>query len=63
MAEITLNIIHSLRKENEALRRELRELCTERDAAIEKAVAMMHELTYVCEQAQRKGLVSIKCES
>ena len=63
MAETTLNIIHTLRKENEELRRELRERCIERDAALEKAVSMMHELTYASELVNRKGLVAVKCES
>lgn len=42
MADIMLNIIHELRKENAALRRELCEVITERDEWREKAVALCH---------------------
>jgi len=61
MSEITLNMIRNLQTENAEIRRELRELSIERNEWKEKAVGMMHELTYACERANRKGLVAIKC--
>ena len=59
MADITLNIIHELKKENADLRRELRERCTELKEWKEKAEALCHIATYTAEVSNRKGLTLI----
>lgn len=59
MADITLNIIQELRKENAALRREICELITERDEWKDRAVELCHINTYIAEVGNRKGLTLV----
>jgi len=68
MAEVLNNLIFELKTKNHELNEELRalqaeniQLISERDEALTKAWELAQWATYVAEQGQRKGLVSIPC--
>lgn len=60
MADTLLNRILNLQKENDYLRMELDAAEKERDAWKDKAVEMMHLVTYTSEKLNHKGLELIK---